>query len=137
MHALDEIRSVVAQGGILIDLRPLCERWPFEAAWSDGFAEAGRATDLPESLEADAAANAAMQAAENSGTLHRERRDVFPFFYYWNSPKEMQAYIEENWDDVISVESAVWSDLRSMWATANADARVRLRMKMLITRYRF
>ena len=48
----------------------------------------------------------------------------------------MQEYIEETWDDVIHIENEVWSSLRSLWATANADARVRMRMKMYIAAWR-
>jgi hypothetical protein len=136
VHALDEICRVVASGGVLIDLRPLCDRWLVEVAWSNGFVEAGRVTDLEEALTDDAAADAAMRAGEAAGTLVRERDETFSFFYYWDTAKEMQEYIGENWDDVIEVEEAVWSNLRSLWAQANADARVRLRMKMQITRYR-
>jgi SAM-dependent methyltransferase len=135
VHALDEIRRVLTPDGILIDLRPLCDRWPVEVAWSGGYQEAGRVTDLPESLADDAAANAVMTAGETTG-LHRDRDETFPFFYYWDTAREMQDYIAENWDDVVEVDEAVWSSLRSIWATSNADARVRLRMKMLIARYR-
>jgi len=136
VHALKEIVRVVVPGGALIDLRPLCDRWPVEVAWSDGFLEAGRVTDLEESLAADRAANKATFDADASGVLHRERDEYFPFFYYWDTAKEMQDYIAQNWEDVISVEDDVWAKLRSLWTTANADARARLRMKMLITRYR-
>ncbi len=136
VHALDEIRRVLILDGILIDLRPLCDRWPVEVAWPNGYLEAGHVTDLAEPLADDAAANDAMAAAETAGTLRRERDGTFPFFYYWDTAKDMQNYIAENWDDVIEVDEAVWSDLRSLWAKANADARVRLRMKMTITRYR-
>ena len=47
----------------------------------------------------------------------------------------MEEHIAEEWPDVIRVEEPAWAELRSAWATANAEARVRLRMQMMITRY--
>ncbi len=136
VHALSEVRRVLAPRGLLIDLRPLLDRWPAEVSWDGSAQEAGRATDLAEPLADDTAANAAMDALITSGEFHRERQESFPIFYYWDTPKEMQQYIEEEWDDVITVEEAVWGNLRTMWASSGAEARVRMRVKMLITRYR-
>ncbi len=136
VHALNEIRRVLVPDGIILDLRPLLDRWPVEVAWHAGNREVGRAVDLQEPLSDDAAANAAMRALMDTGDLKREREELFPLFYYWDAPKEMQAYIADEWSDVIRVEDKVWQELGTSWATANAEARVRLRMKMLITRYR-
>ena len=136
VHALDEIRSVLAPDGLLVDLRPVLERWPVEVSWVNGHAQAGRATDLAEPLADDEAANAAMAAFASSGGFRREREETFPLFYYWDTPKEMEAYLAEEWSDVISIEPDVWNRLRSMWASASADAQVRLQVKMWIARYR-
>jgi hypothetical protein len=136
VHALDEIRGVLAPGGLLVDLRPLLDRWPVEVSWTNGHAPAGRATDLAEPLADDEAANAAMGALASSGAFQREREETFPLYYYWDTPKEMEAYIAEEWSDVIAVEEDAWNRLRSMWASASADARVRLQIKMWIARYR-
>jgi hypothetical protein len=135
VHALNEISRVLTPGGVLIDVRPLLDSWPLEVAWSSGQQAAGYSTDLPGPLSDDAAANAAMASAAASG-FQLELEESFPFFYYWDTPREMQDYLEENWEDVILVEDAAWARLKSLWASANADARVRIRMKMLITRYR-
>ncbi len=136
VHALSEVRRVLAPDGLLIDLRPLLDHWPAEVSSPGGAQEAGRATDLAEPLADDAAANAAMDALAATGELRGEQQETFPIFYYWDTPKEMQQYIEDEWEDVIKVEDAVWRNLRTMWASAGADARVRMRVKMLITRYR-
>lgn len=136
VHALDEIEGALAPGGLLVDLRPLLDRWPVEVAWTGGSEEVGSATDLPEPLADDAAANSAMVGFATSGRWQREREGVFPLYYYWDTPKEMEGYIAEQWDDVITIEESVWKNLRSLWAGAAGDARPRLRMKMSITRYR-
>ncbi len=136
VHALREVRRVLASGGVLVDLRPLLNRWPVELASSTAQHLLGRATDLAAPLSDDAAANAAMAEASESGQWVRELQEEFPLFYYWDTPGEMKDYIADEWSDVITVDEAVWRDLKSAWATANPDAHVRLRMKMLITRYR-
>ena len=136
VHALDEVRRVLAPGGVVVDLRPLLDRWPAEVAWAGGFEEAGRATDLSEPLSDDAAANAAMEALATSGGFEREGQETFPLFYYWDTPNEMREYLDEQWDDVIHIEDAVWREIGATWARASGDARVRLRVKMMITRLR-
>jgi hypothetical protein len=136
VHALREAWLAVQPGGVLVDLRPLLDRWPIEVASAAQQREAGRATDLPEPLADDAAANAAMAEAARSGRWVRELQEQFPLLYYWDTPDEMSEYIGEDWSDVITVEEPVWRALKSAWSTADPDARVRLRMKMLITRYR-
>ncbi len=124
VHALNEIRRALVPEGLLIDLRPRLDRWPVEVASGSDSREAGRATDLPGPLSDDEAADQAMAEASQNGWFLRERGQEFSFFYYWDTPKEMQEYIDETWDDVIRIEDEVWASLRSIWATANADARV-------------
>jgi hypothetical protein len=136
VHALNEIRRVLVAGGILIDLRPVLDKWPIEVASKGENREVGRATDLPEPLADDEAANQAMAETSQKGWLLREHEQVFPFFYYWDTPKEMQEYLDETWDDVIRIEEDLWHRLSSLWATADADALVRIRLKMSIATWR-
>jgi hypothetical protein len=136
VDALSDVRRVLTPDGLMIDLRPLLERWPVEVSWRGGYREAGKVTDLKESLAEDVAANAVMGEADSVMGFERERQQVFSFFYYWDTPKEMENYILENWNDVINVDDGVWNSLGASWASAGAEARVRLRMKLLISRYR-
>ena len=48
----------------------------------------------------------------------------------------MKEYLDENWADFITVDETIWKNVRSRWAVANADARLRVRVKMLITRWK-
>jgi hypothetical protein len=135
VHALEEIRRVLMPNGKLIDLRPLADGWPVEVISRREHREVGRVTDLPAGLEDDAAANQSMATAEQRGWFHRERQETFPFYYYWDSPSQMQAYVEDEWADFIDVSQEVWRGIRSQWATADADARLRVRVKLLISRW--
>jgi SAM-dependent methyltransferase len=136
VHALNEIRRVLAPDGILIDLRPLAANWPIEVATSQDFLEAGRLSDSATGLEDDQAANESMAKAEAQEWFIRQREEFFPFFYYWDSPNEMKEYVDEHWADFITVDETTWKNIRSRWAVANADARLRVRVKMLITRWK-
>src|SRR5512140_336111 len=108
VHALDEIRRVLAAQSALVDLRPLMDRWPIEIAWRGGQQEAARATDLNESLEADADANAAMAALAASGGMRLEQQETFPLHYYWDTPNEMKQHIDDEWSDVITIDDTDW-----------------------------
>ena len=136
VHALSEIRRALTPHGILIDLRPLAGSWPIEVASASAVRAAGQVTDLEEGLADDRAANAAVADGESQGWFRREREETFPFFYYWDSPNEMKDYVEENWSDFMTIGPEAWKAVRSMWAVANADARLRVRLNMLITRWR-
>ena len=135
VHALNEIQRILAPDGILIDLRPMLDRWPLEVASAGKHQEAGRVTDLAEPLSDDKAANQAIAEIAKRGWFVRKREETFSFFYYWDTPKEMQEYMSEEWNDIINIDDALWNDLRSLWAVSNADARIGIRVKMLITRW--
>jgi len=136
VHALNEIQRVLAPNGSLIDLRPMMSNWAIEVASMREVQEVGRVSDLPEGLEDDHAANESMAKAEAQKQFVREQEEFFPFFYYWDSPNEMKEYMDEDWSDIITIDEDTWKNVQSMWAVANADARLRIRVKMMITRWK-
>jgi hypothetical protein len=135
VHALEEIRRVLAPGGILIDIRPLADRWPVEVISSRGFKEAGRVDDLPAQLDADVSSDEAMKEAESRGWFIREQEQFFPFFYSWDTPREMEEYIAEDWTDFAGLSDDTKKATRAIWASADADARVQVKVKILISRW--
>lgn len=136
VHALDEIRRVLVPDGVLIDIRPLADRWPVEVVSKLGFKEAGRADDLPEQVNADAESNAAMQAVALRGWFRREQEETFPFFYSWDTPSEMEEFIRDDWADFIGLSEELKKATRAAWAIGEADSRVRVRVRVLITRWK-
>jgi hypothetical protein len=48
----------------------------------------------------------------------------------------MKEFMDTEWEDYEKLEEAVYRKTKSLWASANADARVRVRVKMLITRWK-
>jgi len=136
VHALDEIRRTLKLNGILIDLRPVESNWSVEVSSSTGQQVAGRLNDMPMGLADDEAAFHAMREVESRGWYIKEKEEEFAFFYYWDTPSEMKEFMEDEWEDFEKMEDEVYLKVKSLWSQANADARVRVRVKMLITRWK-
>ena len=136
VHALSEIRRTLVPNGILIDLRPVLDRWSIEVASAREIRETGRMQDFEFGLADDRAANQSMTQAEQNGWFVREQEEFFSYVYSWDTPKEMEEWINEEWEDFIGLDEETQKSTRSAWAIGDADSRVRLRMKMLITRWR-
>jgi len=119
--------------GILIDLRPLLDRWQIEVVSAREVRETGRVQDFPIGLADDEAANRSMAQAEEQGWFVREQEEFFSYVYSWDTPKEMEEWIEEEWDGFIGLDEATRQATRSAWALGDADSQVQLRIKMLIT----
>lgn len=133
VHALDEIRRVLKPNGSLIDLRPVEENWRVEVVSSTGWQASGRLSDLPAARDDDEAAFRAMREAESNGWYVKEKENEFDFFYYWDTPSEMKEFMESEWEDFEKLEEGVYRKTSSLWVLAGAEARVRVRVKMLIT----
>ncbi len=135
VHALDEIRRTLKPNGILIDLRPVEANWSVEIVSSAGWQVSGRLSDQPAAVVDDEAAFNAMRAAESKGWYSKKEEKEFAFFYYWDTPSEMKEFMEDEWEDFEKLEEDVYKKTSSLWASSNADARVRVRVNMLITKW--
>jgi hypothetical protein len=133
VHALNEIHRTLKPGGLLLDLRPLESRWPVEVATGSSMTEIGRLVDLPIAIADEEAASRAVEEAESRGWFVNIKEQRFPFFYYWDTPSEMKEFMDVEWEGFEKLEEAVFADVKSAWAVANADARLRIRVSMLIT----
>lgn len=132
VHALSEIRRILKPNGVLLDLRPLEDSWSVEVVSSAGWQVSGRLSDLPIGVADDAAAHQAMRDVEARGWFIQKKMEEFPFFYYWDTPSEMKEFMETEWEDFEKLEEDVYRKTASMWTSSNADARVRVRVKMHI-----
>lgn len=136
VHALDEIRRTLKPNGILIDLRPVESNWSVGVSSSTGYQLAGRLNDMPRGQADDEAAFKAMREVESRRWYIKEKEEEFAFFYYWDTPSEMKEFMETEWEDFEKMEESVYRTAQSLWSQANADARVRVRVKMLITKWK-
>jgi hypothetical protein len=133
VHALSEIHRVLVPDGVLIDLRPLCDRWGVEVFSARETHETGHLTDLPVAVEDDEAANQAMASVESNGLFTRESETFFAIHYVWDTASEMETWIDEEWENVAALEEESKRTTRSTWALSDADSQVRVKVKMLIT----
>ena len=136
VHALDEIKRVLVPGGVLIDLRPLADHWRVEVVSLREVKRTGHVTDLPEQTNGDVASHEAMQAVEKHGWFQREQEELFPFIYAWDTPSEMEEFVGDDWKDFIELDEDTKRATRSAWAVADADSQVRIRMNVLIARWK-
>jgi hypothetical protein len=136
VHALEEIKRTLVPNGLLIDLRPLLGHWPVEIAWGNEYREVGRLTDLPEGLSDDEAADRAMDEAAHRDWFVFEQGERFSLFYSWDTANEMEKFIHEEWDGFVQLDEEVSRAVKSAWAVADADARVRVRASMMVNRWR-
>ena len=136
MHALSEIRRVLVPDGVLIDLRPILDRWPIEVASARGVQETGYFQDSPIGTADDEAANQSIALTATNGWFVREQEEFFPFYYSWDTPSEMEEWKETEWHDFLGLEEETKRATRSAWALGDADSQVRVRVKLLITRWR-
>lgn len=134
VHALGEIHRVLVPEGILIDLRPISDRWPIEVFSRRETRETGRVTDLQLGLEDDEAANQAIRNAETNGWFKRENETFFPLHYVWDTASDMEIWIDKEWENFIGLDEDARRATRSAWALGDADSRVRVKAKMLIAR---
>ena len=135
VHALDEIRRVLVPGGILIDMRPLMDRWKIEITSAREVRETGRVQDFPIGLADDEAANRAIAQAAENGWFSRDQEEFFSYCYSWDTPGEMEEWIDTEWEDFVAMEEETKRVTRSAWALGDADTQVRLQVKMLIARW--
>jgi len=136
VHALEEIKRTLISFGFLIDLRPLLGNWPVEVAWGNEYREVGRLIDLPEALADDEAANRAIDEVARRNWFKLEQGEHFSLFYSWDTANEMEEFLNGEWDGFVQLDEEVGQAAKSAWAVANADARVRVRVEMMIDRWR-
>jgi hypothetical protein len=135
VHALDEIHRTLVEDGNLIDLRPIADRWPVEVLSENVWHKIGRLTDLPVGLADDKAANNAMKSAARKGWFFRRNEQTFPLYYYWDTPEEMKAHLQETWADFVQLENDIYIKTQSAFLVADVNHSVRVKLKMVITNW--
>jgi hypothetical protein len=136
VHALSEIRRVLVPDGVLIDLRPFTEEWRIEVFSARETRETGQITPQPVGVADDEAANRAMAEVESRGWFKREDEIYFPIHYVWETASEAEKWIAEEWEGVATLGEEARRATRSAWALGDADSQVRVKVKMLITKWR-
>ncbi len=135
VHALKEMWRVMTPEGALLDLRPFGERYALAVVANDEATPAGD-VDASAGYALDVAASESIAQMTTEGWLVHERQGAFECFFYWDTADEMQAYAEQNWATDVIVPETVLAEARRLETRSEAGAKVRLRMPMIIGRYR-
>ncbi len=77
-----------------------------------------------------------MKEVEKRGWFKREQDELFPFIYSWDTPSEMEEFVNDDWQDFVGLEEDTKRATRSTWAVADGDSRVRVRVEVWIARWR-
>ena len=93
VHALHEARLVLRNGGTLVDLRPFACKPSIEVVTSEEAVAVGTLDDSA-SIHDDVAADHAMNQVIESGWFIPSRETVFEMERYWDSVKEMKAFLD-------------------------------------------
>lgn len=136
LFALDEIRRVLVPDGMLIDMRAVLDAWQLDVVSTREVHRTGRVEDVASGLEHDEGANRAIAQAERNHWFQREAEEFFPLHYSWDTPSEMEEAVREDWQDFMLIDETSLQKTKSAWALSDADARVRLKIKMLIARWK-
>lgn len=132
VHALEESWRVLVPEGLLLDLRPRSTDSPFEVIFPKEVKTAGL-IDWSLDLEADTAADQALDEIIRVGAFTVKERDFFDFAYYWDSIDAAVTYIQEEWEGNAQLPKKVIKKARDMQASSRVQTRIRVPVKLQLT----
>ena len=97
VHALHRAATLVAPGGLLIDLHPTADDAQLSVVGADGLEESIGPLPSQNARERHANADAAIVTAITDGTLTRKAASVFAFSRYCDSVDELVAHVHSKW----------------------------------------
>jgi hypothetical protein len=135
VHALKEIWRVLVPDGYLIDLRPHATNWPLEVVAGSQVMLAGQVDNAP--FEPDEkAADKTIGHVVSEGWFAREQRAVFDCASYWSTLEDMLTYYAESGSPPLTIPENVLVKTRQLVTMTDASTKVRIRVRMVIARYR-
>jgi hypothetical protein len=134
VHALQEVWRVLVHRGSLIDLRPLAINLPIEVVAGGEVLSSGVIDGSP-GVPDDVASEAALRQVISDGYFVCEHMESFECALYWDTIEEMWADAG-NWRRWKLPAESTLVEVRQLMARTTGEARVRVRHRMVITRYR-
>ncbi len=136
VNALKEAWRVLTPRGVLLDLRPLAQDMSIEIACQDSVAVTGFVDGAPGKPHDDAC-DVSLASVQGEGWFASEHQRVFDLPVYFDTVDDMQRYLEENFRvRHAALEDDVLEHARRTLARETKGARVRLRHRLLLARYR-
>jgi hypothetical protein len=127
VHALKEIRRVLAPSGVLVDFRPIGASWPLEVVSVGQPRFVGR-VDRAAHIREDVVCEQAMAQASREGWFVHEREQTLTFCAHWNTAAEVSA--------PVSIPDRVLAEAQALLDQMGQSARIGIRFENLISGYR-
>lgn len=136
VDALKEAWRVLTPRGVLLDLRPLAQDMPIEIVSQGSVAVSGFIDGAPGKPHDDAC-DVSLARVQGEGWFESEHQRVFDLPVYFDTIDDMQRYLQENFRvRHAALEDNVLEHARRTLARGTKGARVRLRHRLLLARYR-
>jgi hypothetical protein len=134
VHALEEVRRILRNGGVLVDMRPDVTNPAVEVLSGGSISIAGHlddSADLPDVLAADQAVETALER----GWFQPLEQGSSTLAYYWDTPEEMRKYFQDNWPEAILTDDVI-SKAEQLAEAAGPTGKLRIQFPMMIKSYR-
>ncbi len=135
MHALNEAWRVLAEQGMMVDVRPICVDVALEVV-CEGTVESAGMVDMSPDIDRDIASDKALGVVLASGGYCKEKEEQFDFNFYWKSIKGFKDDLDENWQDEINIPKEVWKRMKRLFNQGKPHCQIRLPNKMKMGIYR-
>jgi hypothetical protein len=106
VHALEECWRVLVPDGQLIDIRPRATNPNVELVLNKSVRIAGQLDDSAGEIDYEAA-DRAMATLVSRGRFAKQGERRFAFAYYWQTPGQMQDFIDETWSGYVVLSPQV------------------------------
>lgn len=125
---------MLVPSGQLVDIRPQATNPEVEVVLHKSVQIAGHLDDSASEIDYQAA-DSAMATMIAHGRFAKQRQKRFTFAYYWQTPDEMKAYIEEVWSSY-SVLSPLVVQQAAKLSPKGHPVQYRIRESVIIADYR-
>lgn len=134
VHALREAHRVLIPHGTIIDVRPLSIDVPLEIIYTGGCETAG-IIDMSPEAHSDIASDQAINSVVRDGIYSEFKVEYFNYALYWNTVKDMEEDIEENWKDDVIISESTWQKARELVEKRLSEMRIRVALRMKMATY--
>lgn len=134
VHALKEAHRVLVPQGTMIDVRPLGVDIPLMVLYAGGIESAG-IVDMSPGAHSDIASDRAIDFVLSAGLFREIKVEFFDFALYWNTVKDMEEDIEENWEDEVNISAETWQRARELVDKRLPETRIRVALRMKMGKY--
>jgi hypothetical protein len=134
VHALEKIHRLLSAAGVLIDIHPSAEPPSIQVRVAGEIHDGGWLRESDDYLEYEDA-DRALQQVIDDGLFVLERQARFSFVTHAPSLRDLQAHLEDEWQDAY-IEETTLRLIEDLMRTRERDKEILLRESVRIARLR-